>query len=134
MNFYRKLGWSIAALALAGLAIAAAPSVYTGFSTLRGAEVDISTDSPTIAMTGQTISAQKGGANTGSFVATGATTGASTLTFTDAMPSGRLCGMKDVTTTADTLAQTAATDGKTVVTFSGTIVSGDKIFYECHGF
>lgn len=128
-----RAGVLFAGLALTGLAVAAS-TAFPGFQAVIGALVDLSTDQPTIAMTGQTISAQLGGSNWGSFVATGATTGASTLTFANAAPNGRACGIKDLTTPADSVNQTNATDGKTVVTFSGTVVSGDKFTYVCHAY
>jgi uncharacterized protein YjcR len=99
-----------------------------------GAMVDVSTGAPAIAQTGQTISAQKGGANVGQWIATGATTGAGTLTFPDAVPTGRFCTFSNETTPADVITQTNATDGKTVVTIAGTIVSGNQIAYQCDAF
>lgn len=130
-NFF--LGVFVAAIAgLAGLALAA--TTYPGFLAVVGAQVDLSTDAPVIAQTGQTISAQLGGANAGQWVATGATTGAGTLTFPSAAPNGRYCDFTNRHTAADVITQTDATDGKTVVTIAGTIVSGDKISYSCWAF
>lgn len=113
----------------AGLSIAA--NLFPGVQSVLGVLVDVSTDTPVIAQSGQTISGQAGGANTGVWVATGATTGAGTLTFTDAAPNGRVCDFNDETTVADKVTQTTATNGKTVVTIAGTIVSGDQISYSC---
>lgn len=106
----------------------------TGLETSHGTQVDGSLDVPVIAQTGQTISGQKGGANAGEWIATGATTGAGTLTFLNAAPNGRYCTFTDKTTNADTLAQTTATTGVTVVTVAGTIVSGDHIAYQCEAY
>ena len=126
-----------AMLGSAGLVLAAAYNGFnptTGLDGVRGTFVDNSTDVPVIAQTGQTISAQKGGANAGQWVATGATTGAGTLTFAKAAPNGRACIFSDMTTNADKITQTTATDGTTVVTVAGTIVSGDQINYHCIAF
>lgn len=106
----------------------------TGLETMHGTLVDGSASAPTIAQTGQTISAQLGSTNAGTWVATGATTGAGTLTFAVAAPNGRACNFKDLTTPADALNQTSATDGKTVVTVAGTIVSADKFAYVCFAY
>lgn len=127
-------------LGVAGLGLAASGSGYNGFNPatgldgIKGTIVDNSTDIPVIAQTGQTISAQVGAANAGKWVATGATTGAGTLTFANAAPNGRTCHFRDRTTPADTLTQSTATDGKTVVTVAGTIVSGDTLDYICVAF
>lgn len=115
-------------------AVVAAANLYPGFFALIGAEVDVSTDAPVIAQAGQTISAQKGGANSGQWVATGTTTGAGTLTFADAAPNARACQFVNETLASRTLSQTNATDGKTVVTVAGTITSGDQFSYNCMAF
>jgi hypothetical protein len=118
-------------IAVAGVAGAAS---IGGFLTIVGAQVDASGlngGTPVVVQAGQTISAQAGGANAGRWTATGTTTAAGTLTFTDAAPNGRECDFNDLTTVADRVTQTAATDGKTVVTIAGTIVSGDVINYQC---
>jgi len=124
-------------LGVAGLGLAASYNGFnpsTGLEGVKGTLTDNSLDIPVIAQTGQTISAQKGSANAGQWVATGATTGAGTLTFVNAAPNGRVCLFSDETTNADKITQTTATDGKTVVTIAGTIVSGDQINYQCFGF
>lgn len=121
----------------AGVALAAAYNGFnpsTGLEGLKGTLVDNSLDVPLIAQSGQTISAQKGSANTGQWLATGATTGAGTLTFVNAAPTGRECIFRDMSTPADLVTQTTATDGKTVVTIAGTIVSTDVIQYHCIAF
>jgi hypothetical protein len=130
MNIFR--GFVIGLLvAVAGVAGAAGLALYPGFFSIPGQMIDLSTDSPVVAQTGQTISAQVGGANAGRWTATGATTGAGTVTFPTAAPNGRECDFNDLTTVADRITQTTATDGKTVVTIAGTIVSGDVINYQC---
>lgn len=127
-------------LGFAVLGLAASGSGYNGFNPLTGLEgvrgtlIDNALDIPTIAQTGQTISAQKGSANAGQWTATGATTGAGTLTFVNAATNGRACLFSDLTTNADKITQTTATDGKTVVTIAGTIVSGDVINYQCFAY
>lgn len=133
-----KIGLTIGVALAASLAFAAV--TYFGFDPSTGLEAthgvltDGSTTVLTIAQTGQTITAQKGGNNTGFWTATGATTGAGTLTFAVKAPTGRFCQFKDVTTPADSLVQTGATDGTTIVTVAGTIVSGDVIGYQCGAF
>lgn len=124
------LGLLVAVAGAAGLALAASTG---GFQTLVGAQVDGSGPSgaPVVVQSGQTISAQAGGSNAGRWTATGTTTAAGTLTFPDAAPGGRECDFNDLTTNADKVTQTTATDGKTVVTIAGTIVSGDVISYTC---
>lgn len=132
-----KLKSMLLGLASLAVALAASAAVYVGFNPatnqigLAGAQIDTS-PALTIAMTGQTISAQVGGENAGSFVATGATTGASTFTFPNAAPNGWYCAVSDLTTTADKVVQ--ATFTTTTATFTGTVVSGDKFVYECTGF
>ena len=132
MNLFRKLAFGVAALAIAGLAIAVSPSVYAGFNTITGTLVDISTDVPLSVLSGPTSSAQKGGANAGVSKATGTTTGAFVFTWVAAAPNGRRCGIKDLTTPADTVVQNAYTT--TTVTFQGTIVSADVMTYDCTAF
>lgn len=107
----------------------------TGLETTHGVEVDGSAgvSTVTIVQAGQTISGQVGGANAGSWVATGATTAAGTLTFSVAVPTQRVCSFVDNTTRADLVGQTTAVS-KTVVTISGTIVSGDQISYQCEAY
>jgi hypothetical protein len=74
-----------------------------------------------------------GGATAGSFLAQ-----ARSCTVTVTMgnlataPNGWSCSVWDVTTTADTLKETAYTT--TTVTFSGTVASRDKIIFGCTGF
>jgi hypothetical protein len=74
-----------------------------------------------------------GGASKGSFLA-GATTCTTTITMGNTLTAanGWACSVWDVTTTADTLKQTATTT--TTVTFSGTVASSDKIIFSCDGF
>lgn len=74
-----------------------------------------------------------GGASAGSFLA-GATSCTTTITLGNTLTAanGWACSVWDVTTSADTVKQTAST--ATTVTFSGTVVSGDKIIFSCHGF
>lgn len=133
-NLFGKIKLALLGLFVCGVATAA---TYVGFNPtsgqvgLAGALVDLSA-SPTITMTGQTISAQKGGQNAGTFTATGATTGASTFTFPVAAPNGWVCQVADLTTTADKVVQ--ATSTTTTATFTGTVVSGDKFVYLCQAF
>lgn len=122
------------AAGLAGAAVYNGFNPATGLDGVRGVLVDNSADVPVIAQTGQTISGQLGAANSGQWVATGATTGAGTLTFLDAAPNGRTCIFMDATTPADKLTQSTATNGKTVVTVAGTIVSGDTLLYHCFAY
>jgi len=74
-----------------------------------------------------------GGATKGSFLA-----GAASCTLTVTMgnsasaPNGWVCSVWDLTTVADAMKQTAAST--TTVTFSGTVVLGDKIIFGCDGF
>lgn len=74
-----------------------------------------------------------GGATAGSFLS-GATSCTTTITMGNSATAanGWACSVWDVTTTADTMKQTAST--ATTVTFSGTTVSGDKIIFSCLGF
>lgn len=119
----------VAALAgAAGLALAAGVN-FPGFQAITGTMVDVSTDSPTIAITGGQ-SAVAGGSNTGVYVNT-ATTAAGTLTFVGAAPGGRVCDFNDETTVTNKVTQGAATDGKTVVTVVGTVGAADKISWSC---
>lgn len=72
-----------------------------------------------------------GGAFGGSFLAQAAScTAVLTTGFT--MTNGYGCSVWDVTTTADTLKETAY--NATTVTLSGTVVIGDKIVFNCSGF
>lgn len=131
----KLLGFVLAALFCVGAS--AAYVSYVGFNPtlnqegMPGANIDLS-PAPVIAMTGQTISAQVGGQNAGSFVATGATTGASTITFPQPAAHGWACTVQDLTTTGDFVRQSATTT--TVATFVGTIVSADKFQYSCTGY
>jgi len=142
MKFFKSLKARIAGLALAlafGGLVLAAPAAwvaYVGFNPstnetgVPGSFVDLSSAvAPVVAMTGQTITAQKGGGNAGSFVATGTTTGASTYTFPVAAPTGRICLFHDLTTPADSVVESATSTY--VVTATGTIVSGDTIQFIC---
>lgn len=74
-----------------------------------------------------------GGTTAGSFLAQ-ATSCTVTVTMGNlaTAPNGWSCSVWDVTTTADTLKETAYTT--TTVTFSGTVASGDKIIFGCTGF
>lgn len=135
MRKYLK-GLFLGVVATMGIA-AMATTYYYGWNpstlleTSHGTLVDGSGGAPVIAQSGQTISAQAGGAQDGTWVATGATTGAGTLTFPVAVPTGRYCIFQDITTVADHLVQTTATNGVTVVTVAGTIASGDQTIYHC---
>lgn len=152
MKFLKSIKARIAALfvgvALVGLAAATSfpPGItvglnlFPGFWSVPGTAVDVSTDAPVITASGQTISAQLGGANAGWFVATGTTTGAFTFTWPLAS-SGvhHLCNVKDLTTTADSVTLATITVGTAnttadTTTFTGTIVSGDKLVYSCSAF
>ncbi len=127
------VGFLAGLVGVAGLAGAASVS---GIQSIIGSQVDVSTGAPVVAQTGETISAQVGGGNFGKWTATGTTTGAGTLTFPDAVVNGRVCVFRNISHPGATNAidQTAATDGKTVVTIAGTIVSGDVIGYNCGAF
>ena len=60
-------------------------------------------------------------------------TGTCTVTITlPAAPHGNFCRANDLTTTSDTLIQTASTT--TSATISGTTVSGDLINWGCIGY
>jgi hypothetical protein len=74
-----------------------------------------------------------GGATAGFFLAQ-ATSCTVTVTMGNltTAPNGWSCSVWDVTTTANTLKETAYTT--TTVTFSGTVASGDKIIFGCTGF
>jgi len=74
-----------------------------------------------------------GGATAGSFLA-GATACTTTITMgnTATSPNGWACSVWDVTTTTDSLKETAST--ATTVTFSGTVVLSDKVIFSCLGF
>jgi hypothetical protein len=82
---------------------------------------------------GCTESSLTGGATKGSFLA-GATSCTLTITMGNSAtsPNGWACSVWDVTTTADTMKQTASTT--TTATFSGTVASSDKIIFSCDGF
>lgn len=75
-----------------------------------------------------------GGATAGSFKS--GVTGTCTLTITtgdtDVAPNGWACRASDLTTPADTVAQTITTTN--TFTFSGTTVSGDTINFACVGY
>jgi hypothetical protein len=143
MKMFQTLRAKIVALlvasAVGGLALAASfppgittgQSLFPGFWSLIGASVDVSTDAPVATGSGDTFASYVGGANTGTFIVTG-TAGAITLTFPDAMPNGRVCVLKDITTPADSPAQSAFTT--TTAVFTGTVVTGDKLAYDCRGF
>ena len=141
MKFLTSLKVRFAALflglAVAGLAGAAYVTYFgfdpsTGLDGTLGQRVDLSSNAPVIVLSGQTISAQKGGANDGVFVATGTTTGAFVFTFPQAVPNGFICTVLDLTTTTDFVREASYTT-KTV-TFAGTIVSGDLLGYRCGAF
>lgn len=134
MKSFREfvLGLFIAVAGLAGLAYAAGVN-YPGFLSIAGVQVDLSTDTPVLAITGGSTG-QLGGGNTGLYVNT-ATTAAGTLTFPAAAPNGRVCDFNDETNVATAIVrQTSATDGKTVVTVAGTVTAGDKISWSCMAF
>jgi len=141
MKIFKSFRARVAALSV-GLAVTAlvAAAAFPGFEAIKGTMVDVSTDAPVITATGQTISGQLGGANSGWFVATGTTTGA--FTFTWPLASSGVhhrCGIRDITTTADSVVLATITVGAQNVTadtttFTGTIVSGDKLVYDCTAF
>lgn len=79
------------------------------------------------------ISGQASGQSVGTFTASGAcSAGTVIFTFLSPAPAGFECGAKDITTTADTLLETAYTT--TTVTFTGTMASGDHILFSCYVF
>ena len=74
-----------------------------------------------------------GGSTAGSFLAQAKScTVTVTMGNSATAPNGWSCSVWDMTTTADTLKETAYTT--TTVTFSGEVASGDKIIFGCTGF
>lgn len=135
MKFSRKIVLGLAALAIAGVALAQAYYGYnpvTNLTYFQGPHGEPASTAPVVTATSQTISAQNGTANVGQFVATGATTGAFTFTFASAAPNGWFCIAFDNTTSTDFVKWASATP--TTAVFTGTIVSGDKISYVCEAY
>ena len=79
------------------------------------------------------INTQIGGNTAGAFKANGACAGGTViLTFANAASNGYVCTAQDMTTTADTLKQTAYTT--TTVTFTATLANLDTVVFSCMGF
>jgi hypothetical protein len=97
---------------------------FTGPVVSKGTTFSISGCSPT---------SITGGSTRGTFLA-GTTSCSATVTMGDsqAAPNGWICSIRDLTTPADLLTQSGTTT--TTATFSGTVVSGDKIAISCDGY
>jgi hypothetical protein len=97
--------------------------------------------SPNLVMNGSTFTASgcgtptslTGGATAGSFLAQAIScTAVVTMGASSTATNGWACSVWDVTTTTDTMKETAYST--TTATFAGTVVSGDKIAFSCIGF
>lgn len=79
------------------------------------------------------INTQLGGNAFGSFKANGICTASTViLTFAITAPNGWSCQASDLTTTADSMKQTAYT--QTTATFTGTMASADLVTFMCIAF
>lgn len=144
MNFLKSARGKIAAFAL-GVAVAACGLAlantggYTGWNPATGlngfvgAEVSLGTP-PAVTMTGSTVGAVVGGPQAGTIaVTTGNASSVVTITFPSAAPTGWVCNVQDVTTSADS-PKPASTTATTWVSSSATLVTADVLQYSCTGY
>lgn len=136
------LSSTLALAALVGVAVSQSVIYYgydpsTGLDGQRGLPVNYGV-AP--ALSGcATLSAKTGGAGGGSFVTSGTSCNL-VITYTIAAANTKLnglrCSVRDLTTPADTVSQTATAVSSTVATatFAGTTVAADKLLWGCEGF
>jgi hypothetical protein len=128
-------------LAVTGAVLADNASAYFGWNPSTGLEVvhgSLVSGGVSPVVTGSTgcgtLTAKAGGASTGTVtIGTFATSCVITITFPSAAPNGWVCGFKDLTTPADSVTQ-ASTSTTACASSAATMVTGDKLLYDAHGF